>query len=62
MRLVVDLQAYYDRKVGEGKPKLLVLNGVRHKLQQRVYSCVGDMRTYPPAYVAVSRLPEGRVS
>lgn len=36
VRLSGDLRQYYDRKVAEGKPKMLVLNALRNKLLQRV--------------------------
>jgi transposase len=35
-----ELKAYYDRKVGEGKSKMLVLNNVRCKLLARVFAVV----------------------
>ncbi len=54
VRLVGDLKAYYDRKVAEGKSKMLVLNAVRNKLLQRVYSCVREMRLYKANYVPLA--------
>lgn len=35
-----ELQVYYQRKVGEGKNKILVINAVRNKLIHRVYAVV----------------------
>lgn len=54
VRVVGDLKAYYERKVAEGKSKMLVLNAVRNKLLGRVYSCVRQMRSYRPAYVSLA--------
>lgn len=34
------LGRYYTRKVAEGKNKMSVLNAIRNKLVQRIYSCV----------------------
>ena len=31
---------YYNRKILEGKPKLVALNGVRNKLLSRVFAAV----------------------
>jgi transposase len=36
-----ELKSYYDKKVGEGKNKMLVLNNVRCKLLARVFAVVG---------------------
>ena len=46
-----DLGKNYEGKVGEGKGKMLVLNGLRNKLLQRVYACVRDMGLYSGHYV-----------
>lgn len=35
-----ELQMYYQRKVAEGKNKMLVLNAIRNKLIHRVYAVV----------------------
>lgn len=40
------LKAYYQRKVAEGKNKMLVLNNVRNKLVLRVFACVRENRNY----------------
>ena len=40
------LKAYYQRKVAEGKNKMLVLNNVRNKLVLRVFACVRQDRNY----------------
>lgn len=45
-----DLKQYYQRKVGENKNKMSVLNAVRNKLIWRVYSCVKENRLYKKNY------------
>ena len=44
------LKAYYQRKVKEGKNKMLVLNNVRNKLVLRIFACVRDDRNYDEKY------------
>jgi len=44
------LKAYYQRKVSEGKNKMLVLNNVRNKLVLRVFACVREDRNYDKNY------------
>ena len=34
------IKAYYERKVMEGKPKMLVINNVRCKLLSRVFAVI----------------------
>lgn len=41
-----ELSTYYQRKVKEGKSKMLVLNNVRNKIVHRICACVRDGRTY----------------
>lgn len=45
-----ELQDYYQRKVGEGKNKMLVLNAVRNKLIHRVCSVVCRQQKYDKNY------------
>lgn len=45
-----ELQDYYQRKVGEGKNKMLVLNAVRNKLIHRVCSVVHRGQKYDKNY------------
>lgn len=45
-----ELQDYYQRKVGEGKNKMLVLNAVRNKLIHRIYAVVGRGEKYDKFY------------
>ena len=55
IRVKGELQDYYQRKVKEGKNKMLVLNAVRNKLIHRLYAVVkrGEKydKTYTPALV-----------
>lgn len=44
------LKAYYERKVAEGKPKLLVLNNVRNKLVHLLFACAQHHRKYDEKY------------
>lgn len=45
-----ELQMYYQRKVAEGKNKMLVLNAVRNKLIHRVYAVVRRGEKYDKFY------------
>ena len=42
----VDIKAYYEKKVAEGKNKMSVLNAVRNKLLARVIAVVNNKRDY----------------
>ena len=44
------LKGYYERKVKEGKNKMLVINNVRNKLVGRVFACVRENRNYDESY------------
>lgn len=46
VKLDADLKLYYERKVGEGKSKMSVLNAVKNKLLARVVACVNNQREY----------------
>jgi hypothetical protein len=46
----VQLKAYYERKVDEGKNKMLVLNNVRNKIVLRIFACVREDRNYDENY------------
>ncbi len=46
VRLEGDLQRYYQRKVAEGKNKMLVLNAVRNKIVARICSVVNNQKMY----------------
>jgi transposase len=46
-----ELRNYYDRKVGEGKNKMSVLNAVRNKIIHRVFACVNQNRKYEKNYI-----------
>lgn len=41
-----EFRDYFDRKVKEGKNKMLVINAIRNKLIHRVFACVRDQRKY----------------
>lgn len=47
-----EMRQYYDRKVAEGKNKMLVLNSIRNKIVGRVFACVRDGREYMPELAA----------
>jgi transposase len=46
------IQAYYERKVAEGKNKMSVLNAVRNKLVHCVFACVNQNRKYEKIYTS----------
>jgi transposase len=47
-----ELRLYYERKVNiEKKNKMSVINAVRNKLVQRIFSCVNQNRTYEKNYL-----------
>ncbi|WP_020606009.1 IS110 family transposase [Spirosoma spitsbergense] len=52
IRMKGELQDYYQRKVGEGKNKMLVLNAVRNKLIHRIYAVVKRGKKYDEKYVS----------
>lgn len=41
-----ELSAYFNKKVSEGKSKMLVINNIRNKIVHRICACVRDGRTY----------------
>lgn len=46
-----ELQDYYQRKVAEGKNKMLVLNAVRNKIIHRIYATVERGEKYDKNYI-----------
>ena len=46
-----ELAEYYQRKLKEGKSKMVILNAIRNKIIQRVYACIRDKRLYEKNYV-----------
>ena len=46
IRLDNDLRVYYQRKVGEGKNKMSVLNAVRNKIIHRIFSVIKNQTPY----------------
>lgn len=53
IRMKGELREYYQRKVAEGKNKMLVLNAVRNKLIHRVCSVVHRQQNYDKNYTPV---------
>lgn len=51
LRHDAEIRAYYQRKVQEGKNKMLVINAIRNKLLQRIYALLRDKRYYEENYV-----------
>lgn len=51
LRSEKDLKDYYERKVGEGKSKMAVINAVRNKLVSRIFTCVNQNRLYIKDYL-----------
>jgi transposase len=45
-----EIKQYYQRKVQQGKNKLLVINAVRNKLIHRVFTCINQNRHYEKNY------------
>lgn len=45
-----EMKTYFQRKVDEGKNKMLVLNAVRNKILHRVFACVKNKRMYSSEY------------
>lgn len=41
-----ELKEYFERKVAEGKNKMLVINNIRNKLIHRVCACIRDNKLY----------------
>ncbi len=47
-----EMKAYFERKVAEGKNKMLVINNVRNKLVHRVCACIREDRMYEVREIA----------
>ena len=45
-----DLKQYFDRKVLEGKNKMLIINAIRNKLIARIFACVKQNKFYEKNY------------
>lgn len=43
-----DMKLYFQRKTEQGKNKMSVVNAVRNKLIQRLFSCIKEDRLYRP--------------
>ena len=46
-----EIKVYFERKVGEGKNKMCVINAVRNKLIHRIFAVVRDDRFFEENYV-----------
>jgi len=46
-----ELQDYYQRKVAQGKNKMLVINALRNKLIHRVYAVIKRGKKYNKKYM-----------
>lgn len=46
-----EIQDYFNRKVGEGKNKMSVLNAIRNKLILRIFACVRENRPFEKNYL-----------
>jgi len=47
-----ELKEYYERKVAEGKNKMLVINNIRNKIIHRICACVKNNKLYEKRNVA----------
>lgn len=47
-----EMKTYFDRKVKEGKNKMLVLNNIRNKIVHRICACVRENKLYEVRNVA----------
>ena len=45
-----EIKFYYQRRIGEGKNKMSVINAVRNKLISRVFACIKEKRIYQKNY------------
>jgi transposase len=45
-----EMRVYFERKVAEGKNKMLILNAIRNKLIHRIFACVNQNREYEKIY------------
>jgi transposase len=45
-----DIRTYFERKVAEGKNKMLILNAIRNKIIGRIFACVKQNKLYQKNY------------
>ena len=45
-----EIKEYYQRKVGEGKNEMLVINNVCNKLVHRIFACISRREKYNENY------------
>lgn len=41
-----EIKRYYDKKVGEGKNKMLAINNIRNKLLTRIFAVINRQQPY----------------
>ena len=41
-----ELKAYYERKIKEAKPKLVILNAIRNKIIHRIFAVINKQEKY----------------
>ena len=46
-----EMRKYFERKITEGKNKMLILNAIRNKLIHRIFACVNQNRKYEKIYI-----------
>ena len=54
MRFIPEIKQYYERKVGEGKHKMAVINAIRNKLIQRIMAIVKRGTPYQENYIKIN--------
>lgn len=47
-----ELKHYFERKVGEGKSKMLVINNIRNKIVHRICACIRNNKAFEKRQVA----------
>ncbi|MDB5116373.1 MAG: Transposase [Mucilaginibacter sp.] len=50
--------AYYERKIGEGKHKMAVINAVRNKIILRIFACLNQDRLFEKKHVSIHELQQ----
>jgi transposase len=45
-----EIKEYYNRKIAEGKNKMLVINNICNKLVHRIFACVSRREKYKEIY------------
>ena len=50
-----EFRDYYLKKIGEGKPRMAVLNALRYKLITRIFACVKQDRLFMKEYSLIMK-------